>query len=115
MARRLLLTIGWAVALAVMIRHWEIGSRFPGLTLWSVLFLAAYALSLVAARGVAALRDRSERSRAFAWIALMVAALVGQALLPTVTIRGVIVHTVAFVKVTDTVVPLWILGRALLV
>lgn len=113
MTRKLLLSLGWMCALAALIRWWEIGSRIPGLTLWSCVFLIGFALTLLLAGGPDGLRDRRARSSMVGWAVLIVAALVGQALVPQVTIRGVIVHTVAFVKVVDTVVPLWILVRAL--
>jgi hypothetical protein len=113
--RRLLLSLGWVGMLAAFVRWWEIGNRAPGLALWSCLYMVAFGLTLWVARGPDGLNDRGERARLAGWVALIVLALAGHAILDRVAIRGVIVHTVVFVKVLDTVVPFWILVRALMV
>jgi hypothetical protein len=101
--------------LAAFVRWWEIGNRVPGLALWSCLFILAFILTLWLARGPDGLKDRNERVRIAGWCVLIVLAFLGHAAVDRVTIRGVIVHTVVFVKVLDTVVPFWILVRALAV
>jgi hypothetical protein len=112
--RRILLTAAWLGALAVFFRWWDLTSRVPPLAVWSCLFLAAFAVTLVVARGRAGLEDAAERGRMMVWAALILLAAAGNFVIPQVQIRDAMVRTVVFVKVLDTVVPLWIAVRAVI-
>lgn len=115
MTRSLLLSAGWLGLLAAFFRWWDLTSQVPALAVWSCVFLTAFALTVWVTGGPAGLKDKAERSRIIAWAALILLALVGHALVPQVQIKDALVRTVVFVKVLDTVVPLWILIRALMV
>lgn len=115
MTRRLPLTLGWFVLLAVFFRWWDLTNRFPPLAVWSCVFLFAFALTLRISHGPEGLRQRAARWRMGTWAALIAVALVANVLVPQVPIRDALVRTVVFVKLIDTVVPLWILARALIV
>jgi len=106
----LFLAAGWLILLAVFFRFWDLTSRVPPLMLWSLVFLAAYA-STVKLRGEPA----RERGRFILWLALIVLAAAANLLIPTVNLGSARVRTVTFVKVLDTVVPVWILTRAMIV
>lgn len=115
MPRRLALTAAWLLLLALFFRWWEVTERIAPLALWSCLFLLCFTATLVAVRGPEGLLDKAERGRRIAWAALIVVAAALNLLIPQVTIAGNRVGTVVFVKVLDTVVPLWIVARALII
>ncbi len=110
-----LLTLCWFALLAGFFRWWDLTTRAPALALWACLFTAAYAATVGLTRGAAGLREKSERSSLTGWTLLIAAAAVGNLVVPRVQIADAVVHTSVFVSVLDTVVPLWVLVRAMMV
>ena len=107
MARRFLLSIGWLLLLAAFFRWFDFTGLVPGLPLWSSIFLLAV---IVTAR----LMRANERGRIVTWFACIAVIFAAHAAVPEVHLNGNDVHTVAFVRVLDTVIPFWILVRALM-
>ncbi|MEK7668482.1 MAG: M28 family peptidase [Gemmatimonadota bacterium] len=106
------LTLAWAAALVGFLRFWELTNLVPPLAGWACVYLVGYAATVAVFEGPAALRRRAEVGRLAVWAGLIVAVLVGTLLVPTVQARAAIVRTTLFVRVIDTVVPLWVTARA---
>lgn len=102
----------WAAGLVVFLRLWDLTNLVPPLAGWACVFLLAYAGTVAAVEGVAALRRRGEVVRLAVWAGVIAVALLGEFAVPTVQVRSAMVHTTVFVRIVDTVVPLWIAARA---
>jgi hypothetical protein len=113
--RSVLLGAGWLALVAVFFRWWDLTTRAGALTLWTLIFAAAFAATVLLSAGVAALRRGPERARLLLWLVLAAVAGAGSIAFPAVRIRDATVHTRVFVAVLDTVVPLWVLVRAIMV
>lgn len=115
-ALRVLLTVAWLAALVAIARWWDVTFRFAGLLLWTcgavVLFLLT---ALIRYRDATPKQRRTVWQPVSGWTALIVAALLFQAALPTLRLFGEVVQTAAIVSTLDAILPLWIFGRALFV
>ncbi|MGH7645433.1 MAG: hypothetical protein ACREMR_07585, partial [Gemmatimonadales bacterium] len=116
LTRRLALTAGWALALAVFFRWWDVKLHFPGWLLWTTVFAALYAATALAlpAPAPAPVRGRRVPWRPLAlWAGLVLLAFALQAAIPAVTVRHRALPTALLLDVVDVVLALWIAGRGL--
>jgi hypothetical protein len=110
--RRLALTTGWALALAVFFRWWDVKLRFPGWLFWTTVFATLYAATALVFRVGAPGRRPLWRGLAV-WAGLVLLGFVLQAAIPLVTVRHRALPTALVLDVVDVVLALWIAGRGL--
>jgi hypothetical protein len=106
------ITLAWLAGLLSFFRWWDLTYLVPALPGWALVFLAAYLVAASALQKSLRL-SRAELWRAVSWLAIIALTSLGSLLVPSVQIGDAVVHTVVFVKVVDTVVPVWIAARGL--
>ncbi len=111
-----LLTLLWAVSIAVFFRFWGVTARVPGLMLWTLLYAAFYVGTAVLGRHHhIESRRRKVVQHVAIWVGLTVVVLAAHTLFPLVRVSAQGVPTVVFVSALDAVIPFWIIGRAMAV
>lgn len=114
MLRNLIFSAAWLALVGVFFRWWDVTGRIAGLALWSFAFLVAFAITVRLAHGPKSPLAKPERWRMATWAVVIVLAFVAHALVPVVEVGDALVRTTVFVMMLDTVIPLWILVRAML-
>jgi Zn-dependent M28 family amino/carboxypeptidase len=103
----------WTLALSAFLGGWGLTLRFPGLLVWTLLWLAAYLMLAALQHGPSARAwPRSVRVRAIVAATLVVVTALGYALFPGVRIRGELVPTAILVDLLDLAAPVWIAAAA---
>ena len=110
--RRLALTAGWALALAVFFRWWDVKLHFAGWLFWTTVFAALYVGTALALPAGERGRRRLWRPVAL-WAGLVLLAFGLQAAFPAVTVRHRALPTALVLDLVDVVLALWIAGRGL--
>ena len=104
----------WFILLAAFLRWWEVTLRVPAVLVWTAIFTAIFVGTVASIHRDHVLDVRHHLwKRPLLWIGLVVAALIGFTVVPTIAISGVPVRTVAFAGVLDVVIPGWIMVSAI--
>jgi hypothetical protein len=109
-----MLTLVWALVVAVFFRFWGVTLRAPGLMLWALVCVLLYlgTAALVYRRDIRSLRKKVWIPLAF-WVAIILLVLVVHTAFPIAPLAGQEVPTSLVVGAMDVVVPVWIVGRSM--
>src|SRR2546422_11619546 len=108
------LTLAWMLALAASFHWWDGTPRFPGLLVWTWVFLGLFlATALVLfGRGLRA-RRREVWLPVAVWVALALGADLATMVFPAVSVEGRRVAAAVWLPIVDLVLPIWMTARAL--
>lgn len=108
---RIAVTVGWLLAAIAFLRWWELTMRLEGVLVWTAVFIALYvgALQILSRTGV--LAGDPPGSAVYVWVGILILGSVIPVLFPRVAVGDLELPTVAFLRLLDGIVPLWILLR----